>query len=108
MAALLKSVLPLLSNRTLNMYATALLHAISQELQPEQFTEGMDFLVEPLSQQEKRVLRLLTGGLSNAEIARQLVVSRNTVKTQVQSIYRKLNVKSRDEARIVARALYLI
>ncbi len=49
-----------------------------------------------MSQQELRVLRLLVAGLSNADIARELVVSNNTVKTHVKSIYRKLNVKSRE------------
>jgi LuxR family maltose regulon positive regulatory protein len=60
-----------------------------------------------LSQQELRVLRLLVAGLSNADIARELVVSTNTVKTHVKSIYRKLSVTSRDEAREVARELKL-
>ena len=45
------------------------------------------------------MLRLLVTGLSNPEIAEALVVSINTVKTQVRSIYRKLNVKSRKEVR---------
>ena len=47
--------------------------------------------MEALSQQELRVLRLLVAGLSNADIARELVVSTNTIKTHVKSIYRKLN-----------------
>jgi len=65
-------------------------------------------LVEPLSPQEQRVLRLLAAGRSNPEIAQELVVSVNTVKTQVQSIYRKLNVNSRWEAREAARHLKLL
>jgi LuxR family maltose regulon positive regulatory protein len=64
--------------------------------------------IEALSQQELRVLRLLVAGLSNADIAQELVVSNNTVKTHVKSIYRKLNVKSRDEARELARELKLL
>ena len=52
-------------------------------------------LVEPLNAQEQRVLRLLAAGRSNPEIARELVVSINTVKAHVQSIYRKLNVNNR-------------
>jgi ATP/maltotriose-dependent transcriptional regulator MalT len=63
--------------------------------------------VEPLSPQEQRVLRLLIAELSYLEIARELVVSINTVKTQVNSIYRKLNVHSRREARAIAQQLYL-
>ncbi len=65
-------------------------------------------LFEPISPQERRVLRLLTAGRSNPEIAQELVVSVNTVKTQVQSIFRKLNVKNRWEAREAARRLKLL
>ena len=65
-------------------------------------------LIEPLSPQEQRVLRLLAAGRSNPEIAQELVVSVNTVKTQLQSIYRKLNVKSRWEAGEAARRLKLL
>lgn len=65
-------------------------------------------LVEPLSPQEQRVLCLLAGGLSNPEIAEELIVSINTIKTQVKSIYRKLNVNSRKEARQAARQLNLL
>ncbi|MGH2522525.1 MAG: response regulator transcription factor, partial [Anaerolineales bacterium] len=65
-------------------------------------------LLEPLSPQERRVLRLLAAGLSNPEIARELAVSPNTIKTQVKSIYRKLNVNTREEAREVARELNLL
>jgi LuxR family maltose regulon positive regulatory protein len=61
--------------------------------------------VEPLSPQEQRVLQLLAAGLSNPEIAQELIVSVNTVKTQVQSIYRKLNVTSRSQARQAAQSL---
>ncbi len=64
-------------------------------------------LVEPLSPQEQRVLGLLVAGLSNQEIARELVVSLNTVKTHVKNIYRKLDVHSREEAADVAGQLAL-
>lgn len=60
-------------------------------------------LAEPLSPQEQRVLRLLGAGLSNPEIADELVVSINTIKTHLQSIYRKLGVTSRREARALIR-----
>ena len=64
-------------------------------------------LLEPLSQQEQRVLRLIAAGQSNADIARELVVSPNTVKTHVKNIYRKLNVSTREEAQAAARELRL-
>jgi LuxR family transcriptional regulator, maltose regulon positive regulatory protein len=63
------------------------------------------FYTEALSPQEQRVLQLLAAGLSNPEIAQELIVSVNTVKTQVQSIYRKLNLTSRSQARRVAQSL---
>jgi LuxR family maltose regulon positive regulatory protein len=62
-------------------------------------------LLEPLSERERDVLRLLPTLLPNTEIASELFVSVNTVKTHVKSIYRKLEVSSRREA--VARAVQL-
>jgi ATP/maltotriose-dependent transcriptional regulator MalT len=102
LAELLQEILPSLPDRALSLYATTLLHSFNPELVAGQ---GTSALVEPLSPQELRVLRLLVTGLTNAEIAQELVVSANTVKTHVKSIYRKLNVGSRDEARRVAREL---
>lgn len=61
-----------------------------------------------LSPQELRVLRLLVNGHSRPEIAKELVVSINTIKTQIHSIYRKLHVTSRKEACATARRLHLI
>jgi ATP/maltotriose-dependent transcriptional regulator MalT len=63
--------------------------------------------LEPLSRQEQRVLHLLVAELSYPEIAHELVVSINTVKTHVNNIYRKLNVHSRREARAVVQHLHL-
>ncbi len=63
---------------------------------------------EPLSLQERRVFRLLIAGRTYAEIAQELIVSLNTVKTQVSSIYRKLGVSRRAEASAVARHLQLL
>lgn len=83
-----------LPQMTLDHQPCAALPAVSLPFQP----------VEPLSPQEQRVLALLTAGLSNKEIAESLIVSPNTVKTQVQSIYRKLNAHSRKEVRKLLRA----
>lgn len=57
----------------------------------------------PLTDRERKVLRLLSAGHSNAEIAAELVVSINTIRTQARSIYHKLNVKNRHEAVAQAR-----
>jgi LuxR family maltose regulon positive regulatory protein len=65
-------------------------------------------LVEPLSERELEVLRLLTGGNNNDEIGRSLYVSANTVKAHLKSVYRKLDVNSRREAVGKARQLDLL
>ena len=65
-------------------------------------------LLEPLTEQEQRVLGLLGAGLTNPEIAEELVISLNTVKSHVKSIYRKLDVSSRSEARRATRLLKLV
>jgi LuxR family maltose regulon positive regulatory protein len=108
MAALLQAILPSLPNRSLSLFAATLLHSFSAEAMPLAGATSSKVQIEALSQQELRVLRLLVAGLSNADIARELVVSTNTVKTHVKNIYRKLNITSRGEARAVARELKLL
>jgi len=61
-----------------------------------------EVLVEPLSERELEVLRLLAEGLRYAEIAERLVVSLNTVRFHVKEIYSKLGVNR--QAQAVARA----
>lgn len=55
-------------------------------------------LIEPLSDRELEVLRLLGSELDGPDIARELVVSLNTVRTHTKSIYAKLGVNSRRAA----------
>jgi LuxR family maltose regulon positive regulatory protein len=64
--------------------------------------------VEELTEAELGVLRLLPGRLSQREIGSALSVSLNTVKTHARSIYRKLDVDTRDDAVTRARGLGLL
>lgn len=107
MAILLRSLLPQMHDQPLLPYIHTLLSAFPGKPQNGTQTQAAS-LIEPLSPQEMRVLRLLVQRRSNAEIARELVVSVNTVRTQVQSIYNKLGVHSRSAASEVARELRLI
>ena len=65
-------------------------------------------MAAPLTERELAVLRLLPTRLSTREIAREFSVSVNTVRSQVQAIYRKLQVNSRAEAVTHARQLGLL
>lgn len=65
-------------------------------------------LAEPLTEREVTILRYLQSILSNVEIAAELSLSINTVKTHVRNIYRKLDATRRREAVRRARELRLI
>jgi LuxR family maltose regulon positive regulatory protein len=55
-------------------------------------------LVEPLSERELDVLRLLGAELNGPEMARKLMVSLNTLRTHTKNIYSKLGVNNRQAA----------
>lgn len=65
-------------------------------------------LLEPLSERELAVLRFLPTMMSNGEIASEMFVSINTVKTHLKHVYRKLDVADRREAVRRARRLRLL
>ncbi len=65
-------------------------------------------LDEPLTERELTILRYLQSILSNVEIASELSLSVNTVKTHVRNIYRKLDATRRREAVRRARDLHLL
>ena len=65
-------------------------------------------LIEPLSERELDVLRLLGTELSGPQIARELTVSLNTMRTHTRSIYTKLGVNNRRAAIRRAQELELL
>ncbi len=67
-----------------------------------------DMLVEPLSERELEVLKLLRSELSGPEIARDRMVSLSTIRTHTQRIYAKLGVNNRRAAVRRAEELDLI
>jgi LuxR family maltose regulon positive regulatory protein len=85
-------------------YLDSLLAAFSRR-EPEPPRAG---LVEPLTERELEVLRLLAAGRSNAELAAELFVEQSTVKTHLNHLYRKLGVHSRTQTVARARALRLL
>jgi LuxR family maltose regulon positive regulatory protein len=91
-----------ISDRPLYAYVDRLLLAFSQaKPAPTQIRNPkvtIQNLVEPLSERELQVLRLLRTDLNGPEIARELVVSLSTLRTHTQNIYAKLGVNNRRAA----------
>lgn len=81
-------------------YIGRILAAFSQNLPKQPGAQ----LVEPLSERELEVLRLVTAGLSNREIASELIVSPSTVKSHIHHICGKLGARNRTEAAMLAKA----
>ena len=98
-------------------YVGELLRAFGAEVQEGREAEGRSpqhpstsapLLIEPLSERELEVLRLIAAGLSNREIADRLIIAISTVKTHVNNIYRKLDVSKRTQAVARARELNML
>jgi LuxR family maltose regulon positive regulatory protein len=94
------------SRAVLPEYVETLLAACGSDLTSATPAEAT--LPESLSTREQEVLQLIGAGLTNREIADQLVISPETVKKHTASIYGKLGVRSRREAVARARKLALL
>jgi LuxR family maltose regulon positive regulatory protein len=88
--------------------------AVSLRIAPEYLTLLLDASAESetssntiLSEREREILRLIASGLSNQEIADQLVIALSTVKSHVKQIFNKLGVNSRTQVLARARELSL-
>jgi len=86
-----------------------------RRLPPAAFDEESDLsrsvahlLVEPLTDRELDVLRLIVAGLSNPEIAEELFIAVSAVKSHVNHIHGKLAVSNRVDAVTQAQALGLV
>jgi LuxR family maltose regulon positive regulatory protein len=89
-------------------YARDLLLAFASQRGGRQAALPGALLPDHLSAAELRVPGLPARGRSNPQIAATLVVSINTIKTHMQSIYRKLGVRNRWEASETAHRLDLL
>lgn len=95
------------ARRTPASYASRLLGALADDQRPAPPTAPArrQPLIEPLSERELEVLRLLASDLDGPAIASELIVSLNTMRTHTKNIFAKLGVNSRREA--VTRAAEL-
>ena len=87
-------------------YGNRLLAAFGES--PQTASPAAQALIEPLTERELEVLQLIASGLPNREIARELVVAVSTVKSHINHIYGKLDVKNRTQAVARARTLGLL
>jgi LuxR family maltose regulon positive regulatory protein len=107
LARLLRPLLPNIEDNALRSYLQTILRACAPPRDSSSPSTDDGLLFEPLSAQERRVLRLLATGCSNQEIADELIVSVNTVKDHVKHLYRKLGVNNRLQASSMARLMKL-
>ena len=89
-------------------YVAALRAAAGREASVASAPHHHRGLGDQLSPREREILGYLPTALSSREIARDLFVSANTLKTHTSHIYRKLDVSSREEAVARARVLGLL
>jgi LuxR family maltose regulon positive regulatory protein len=94
-------------------YASKLLaafpnYALSAVPIDKELTVNTQVMIEPLSQREIEVLRLIAEGYKYKEIAERLVVSINTVRYHTRNVYGKLDVNNRTQAIGKAKELNIL
>jgi LuxR family maltose regulon positive regulatory protein len=83
-------------------------HVLSTFPIDKELTLNTQLLVEPLSEREIEVLRLIAEGYKYKEIAEKLVISINTVRHHTRNVYSKLDVNNRTQAMGKAKVLNLL
>lgn len=96
------------ASRALREFLARLLVAAGVLESGSQGTVASPKPLEPLTERESEILRLLANGVSNKEIGRNVFVSENTVKFHLKNIYSKLGVSSRIQAIAAARQMRLL
>jgi LuxR family maltose regulon positive regulatory protein len=91
---------------TVPLYAQQLLDAFIEKT--VDVKEKIQPLIEPLSDRELDVLKYLPSNLTTPEIADEMMISINTVRTHIKNIYQKLGVHKRSEAVNISQDLKLI
>ena len=84
------------------LIAPAVTRAVIEELGRRPARADLAARLDELTPREREVLGLLARGLSNAEIAKELVIGEGTVKTHVARILSKLGVRDRVQAVVFA------
>ena len=104
---LLVGIYPTQTDPALAQFARRILEAFPAPVPRKPLPAAPPGLVEPLTEREVQVLRLLSLGLSNQAVADQLVISHATVKTHIRHIFEKLGVENCIEALNKAKELHL-
>ena len=74
----------------------------SRDIESQPTTSGQSTVIDPLTERELEVLKLVAHGCTNREIADRLIVAEGTIRTHVSNILDKLHLASRTQATLYA------